>query len=174
MVDVQTRTKRTPEKVEERQDAQKGKFLTALAKSCNVSYACKAARVGRSTVYEWRDADLEFAKAWDEAEQTAVEGLEREAWRRAQDGVKRKIPHYAYGKEVGHSVETVYSDTLMIFLLKAHAPAKYRETVNMQVSGANGAPIVREVIVNLAVRGAETAGAVEVGNSATDESLGTG
>ena len=36
-------------------------FLDALAETCNVSRACKAAGVGRMTVYEWREADPEFA-----------------------------------------------------------------------------------------------------------------
>ena len=34
-----------------------------------------------------------------------------------------------------------YSDTLAIFLLKAHAPEKYRENTRMELTGANGEPL---------------------------------
>lgn len=34
-----------------------------------------------------------------------------------------------------------YSDTLAIFLLKAHAPEKYRENTRMELTGANGGPV---------------------------------
>lgn len=34
-----------------------------------------------------------------------------------------------------------YSDTLAIFLLKAHAPTKYRENTKVELSGVDGGPI---------------------------------
>jgi hypothetical protein len=34
-----------------------------------------------------------------------------------------------------------YSDTLAIFLLKAHKPEKYRENTRMELTGANGGPV---------------------------------
>lgn len=34
-----------------------------------------------------------------------------------------------------------YSDTLAIFLLKAHDPAKYRENSRMELTGADGGPV---------------------------------
>lgn len=34
-----------------------------------------------------------------------------------------------------------YSDTLAIFLLKAHDPAKYRENTRMELTGADGGPL---------------------------------
>lgn len=42
-----------------------------------------------------------------------------------------------------HKVAAVrkYSDTLAIFLLKAHDPAKYRENTRMELTGANGGPL---------------------------------
>lgn len=45
----------------------KARFLEALAEGYSVTGACKKARIGRSTVYEWRDADPAFARAWDDA-----------------------------------------------------------------------------------------------------------
>ena len=38
-----------------------------------------------------------------------------------------------------------YSDTLLIFLLKAHRPKKYRETIHHAVTGEDGGP-VRHII----------------------------
>jgi len=45
----------------------KAAFLAALAEGYSVTGACRKARIGRSTVYEWRDADPEFARAWEDA-----------------------------------------------------------------------------------------------------------
>jgi hypothetical protein len=58
----------------------------------------------------------DFAAAWEELEEMIVERMEGEALRRAVDGVKRET----YDKD-GNLIrdETVYSDTLLIFLLKA-------------------------------------------------------
>jgi len=42
-----------------------------------------------------------------------------------------------------HKIAAVrkYSDTLAIFLLKAHDPAKYRDNTRMELTGANGGPV---------------------------------
>ena len=56
--------------------------------------------------------------------------LEGEARRRAT-GISRDI--YYAGEVVG--AERVYSDTLLIFLLKAHRPAKFRDNVKVEHSG---------------------------------------
>ena len=57
--------------------------------------------------------------------------LEDEAHRRAFDGTEEPVFHQ--GQECG-SVRK-YSDTLAIFLLKAHAPEKYRERQDVNVNG---------------------------------------
>ncbi|MDG9966943.1 terminase [Achromobacter mucicolens] len=97
-----------------------------------------AAAVGasRSVVYEWRMADEEFAKAWDQAIRVATLGLEDEARRRAQDGVDE--PVFYLGAECG--TVRKYSDTLLIFLLKAH-DHKYREKTGLELTGLNGGPV---------------------------------
>lgn len=111
-------------------------FLRELARKGNVSAACRKAKVERSTAYRARE-DTEFAAAWDEALEIATEALEEEARRRAAVGVLE--PVYQAGKRVGAIRR--YSDTLMIFLLKAHAPAKYRDNYRIEHTGANGGPI---------------------------------
>ena len=100
-------------------------FLTHLRDSGNVRASCKAGRVSATVVYEHRKADREFAAQWDEALDQACDSLVEEAHRRAEEGVKE--PVYYKGKVVGHIQK--YSDTLLMFLLKAHRPAVYRETV---------------------------------------------
>jgi hypothetical protein len=93
--------------------------------------------VARNTVYERRDADPEFAKAMADAIESGVDDLELEARRRAKDGSLK--PVFQGGEHVGDIRE--YSDTLTIFLLKAHRPEKYRDNHKHEITGADGGPI---------------------------------
>lgn len=88
-------------------------FLDAFAQSGMVSEACRSVGIDRSTAYKTRQRDEAFALAWADVEERSTEELEREAKRRAVDG----------------------SDTLMIFLLKARRPEKYRENVKIEHAG---------------------------------------
>lgn len=111
-------------------------FLVTLAETGNVTRAAAAIGCGRSTVYEWREADEDFAKQWERAMRIATLGLEDEARRRAEEGVDE--PVFYQGIECG--TVRKYSDTLLIFLLKARDP-KYREKTAMELTGANGGPV---------------------------------
>lgn len=106
-------------------------FCAVLAETCNVGKACKAVGMGRTTAYDWRDSDPEFAEAWDIAMKRGVIALEDEAHRRAFEGVEE--PVFYRGDECG--TVRKYSDTLSIFLLKAHNPDKYRENSKVELSG---------------------------------------
>lgn len=97
-----------------RTDRARARFLEVLADQCNVSEACRAAAIGRSTVYQWRDGDPVFAAAWAEAEEQAADKLEKLAWDRAESGE---------------------SDRMLEILLKAHRP-KYREKQAVEFSGS--------------------------------------
>jgi hypothetical protein len=116
-------------------------FLDWLTKRGNVADACRKAKVSRKWAYEVRNADLDFAAAWEEALTEGVELLEGEAYRRAKDGTLKPIYHA--GVRVGTVRE--YSDTLTIFLLKAHKPEKYRENVRVEHTGKDGNEIVIRV-----------------------------
>lgn len=107
------------------------KFRSTLAETCNVGKACAAAGISRYTAYLWRNKHEEFAEAWDLAMRVGVTALEDEAHRRAFEGIDKPIVH------LGVITDTVkeYSDTLAIFLLKAHAPDKYRENSHIKLSG---------------------------------------
>lgn len=101
----------------------KAAFCAALAMTGIVKRACEAVDITRQTAYEWRDEDPEFAAAWEKALKVGVGELEDEAHRRAFEGYDKPIVHQ--GAITGTFKE--YSDTLAIFLLKAHNPEKYRE-----------------------------------------------
>ena len=105
------------------------KFLENLAETGVVTHSARAAGVSKTAVHISRRRDSKFAQAWDRALDSATDRLENEAVRRAVDGVEE--PVYQGGKQVG--TITRYSDTLLIFLLKANRD-KFRQ--------ANMPPIV--------------------------------
>lgn len=130
------RTIRTPKK--------RAAFLDALARTGNVSESATLAGIGRSAAYDWRRDDSTFAADWEAAVDEAADRMEREALRRAVEGVDE--PVFYQGEEVGHVRK--YSDTLLIFLLKAARPEKYRE--RQEVTGAGGSPLfaaITEIVV---------------------------
>ena len=109
------RTKRT--------DRAREAFLSTLRTGASIGAACRKAGMGRSPAYEWRDEDEDFRLAWDEAVDEGTDVLEDEATRRARDGTVK--PVFYQGQECGGIRE--YSDTLIMFMLKARRPEKYRE-----------------------------------------------
>lgn len=98
-----------------RTDRARATFIKVLAEHCNVSEAARAAGIGRRTAYDWREADPEFAAAWDEAEQTAADALEAEAWTRATTGK---------------------SDRMLEILLKGHRPEKFVDRIKAEHTGS--------------------------------------
>ena len=101
-------------------------FLAALARSGNVTGACKAAGVGRTTVYEWKEKDDAFVLAFKQAELASIDVLEEEARRRALGYDCQQL-----GKDGRIQTVTRYSDLLLIFLLKGAAPERYRDNVSV-------------------------------------------
>ena len=110
----------------------RAEFIERLSRTANVSESCMVVGVPRRTAYNWRGADDEFAMKWDEAVGLGTDALEDEAIRRACEGVEE--PVFYQGKQVG-SVRR-YSDTLLIFMLKARRPEKYRERVEPAPKGS--------------------------------------
>lgn len=107
-------------------------FIDALSKTGNVSKAAKSAKISRTIAYEHKKESAEFSQRWEEAMDTAVDSLEFEAWRRAAKGVRKPAGWYQ-GIPGGYVQE--YSDTLLIFLLKAHRPEKFRENIDLTTAG---------------------------------------
>lgn len=127
-------------------------FCAALAASGgSVTRACEAIDVARLTAYRWREADAEFAKAWDDAKRAGLDALEDEALRRAYEGYDKPIVHQ------GVITDTVreYSDTLAIFLLKGGKPEKYRDNARVELTGKDGGPVKTQVVIATGVPGAD-------------------
>jgi hypothetical protein len=148
-------------------------FLAVLADTCQVRKACAAIDVSAYTAYKWRKELPEFAEAWEDAMRAGVMNLESEAHRRAFEGTDKPLVHQgqftylrdfaAVDPETGERylpeqapimrnadgsprIATMkeYSDTLAIFLLKAHDPDKYRERSSVDVGNANDKPFLVE------------------------------
>lgn len=119
-------------------------FLAAFAECGNVSEAAESAHIHRTTHYEWLQSDPAYVQAFASAVEQAADALEKEARRRAVEGVRREKSHYYKGKLVGVDVETEYSDTLLIFLLKGCRPEKYRE--NVKLDAQHGGEVVFRVV----------------------------
>ena len=98
-------------------------FLQVLSEQANISQACRAVNIDRQTAYNAKEDDAEFAEAWDNAHEQAIDRLEAEAWRRAHDGFRE--PVYYQGEPVGYIRK--YSDRLMELLLTSSRPEKYKQ-----------------------------------------------
>jgi hypothetical protein len=118
-------------------------FLAVLRDTANVRIAATRGGIARSAAYEARERDADFRAKWDEALEDAVDVLEAEARRRAVTGCRKQI--YYKGEAIGEEVE--YSDTLLIFLLKAHRPDKFRETQVHRHEGKDGGAIQHQIDV---------------------------
>ena len=117
------RQKLSPKKADEWRPV----FLEVLRNSANVRAACQKAGITRQAAYKSRAASDEFRAEWDVAIEDAIDVLEAVAQDRARKS----------------------SDTLLIFLLKAHRPAKYRETtrvINLNLTPEQAAKMSDEEI----------------------------
>ncbi len=122
-------TKRT-----ERADRARERFINVLRETCNVSEAARSAGIGRRTAYEWRDKDPAFAADWEDAEEEAADKLEREAWRRAVEGIDKPVVHQG----VITATYKEYSDKMLEILLKGHRPEKFTDRNKIEHSGQIG------------------------------------
>ena len=127
------RTKFTPKKEET--------FLLALTENGNVSKASEIVGISRRRMYDLKKENSDFAAAWDSAVEVYIDLLEAEADRRAREGVEKPVGFHK-GEHQGTFVKE-FSDTLLIFRLKALRPEKYRERVDAKVTG--DVTVVRKV-----------------------------
>ena len=85
-------------------------FLVTLRATGNVMLSCQSAHISKVVAYRLKNQNQTFRKQWIEAEDDAIETLEAIARKRAAES----------------------SDLLLIFLLKAHRPEKYREVYRVE------------------------------------------
>lgn len=139
-------------------------FLHILSETCNVGKACKAIDISRQTAYNWKADSPEFAAQWEGAMKIGRSALEDEAHRRAFEGNEERV------YQNGQCVDTVrkYSDTLAIFLLKAHDPDKYRENSKVELSGNLAVSNMSEDQIRAELAALAATGVVPVANDGSD------
>jgi transposase-like protein len=113
------------------------RFLAELEKTGNVSAAADVGGVHRSTFYDWRKADPDFAAAWGTAQEKVTDRLEAAAIQRAGEGIEEVIGISKDGKPV---YGTRRSDRLLEFLLKGRRRTVYGD--RREVTGKDGAPLL--------------------------------
>ena len=96
--------------------------LDAYAMYGTIAKACEVAGVPRSEHYRWLKGKR-YAARFAEAEEQSIQALETEARRRALVGTEKPLFHK--GNQIGHV--PVFSDSLLVFLLKAKRPEVYRD-----------------------------------------------
>ena len=160
---------RPPSRVARLTRIQQDKFLEQFVTMGNVAGCCRATGVGRRTVYHWLKDDAAFRERFADVENDACDALEQEARRRALIGVNKPVfgtlpvQRDADGKVIGGGgtgqVGTMpeYSDTLLIFLLKAKRPEIYRE--RFEHTGKGGGPIQVKKVVTFGGRYRQAPGA---------------
>ncbi len=111
-----------------RTDRAREVFLKTLAATCNVSAACRQAKLGRSAAYAWKREDDAFSAEWEDAVAVAIDELEGAAYERAISG---------------------QSDRMMEILLKGHRPERYVEKRQLEHIGNPDAPMraVTEIVL---------------------------
>ena len=126
--------------------ARKAAFLEGLRLAANVTAAARmahpdaespeAARVG---FYQLRKRDAEFAKAWDEALESAVDKAEETLFRLATEGQTHEI--FQSGKQVMRkdgktpATRTEINLKALLAVLRRHRPEAWSETRKVEHSG---------------------------------------
>lgn len=105
-------------------------FLDSLAVGNSVSRSAAAADGSVQNFRNWRNADPEFAKDWDEALEEGTDTLEDAAFERA---VKK-------------------SDALAMFMLKARRPEKYDRASKLELSGGISVEGSKQKLLNKLAR----------------------
>lgn len=147
-------------------------LLTALRHYPVLHHACEVAKVDRTTVWRRREADPEFAQAYEEAMEAGIDRAEKEAFRRAVDGFEEPLVHqgmltyrprvdeagnllrdadgrvlYEVGEDGRPIPQTVrkYSDSLLALVLKGRRKDVYAE--RKELVGKDGAELKPTTVV---------------------------
>jgi hypothetical protein len=126
----------------------KDEFLKLLRETANATRSCKAVDISYTCYWEHLKSDPEFRMAVNEAYESAGDVLEQEARRRALEGIDKPV---FYKGEVCGLVKQ-YSDTLLIFLLKAAKPNKYAERIAHKIDPKAIDSLIEKELGKLAAR----------------------
>ena len=114
-------------------------FLEAYASSGSMREAARIAQVERTNHYYWMETDPAYAAAYPTAKAMAADVLEEEATRRALGWDETRIAEDG----TPYSIHK-YSDTLLIFRLKALKPDEYRDNAHVSVESTSTLTITIE------------------------------
>jgi hypothetical protein len=117
---------------------QRARFLKHLAKTANITASAMVACITRRTAYNWKHAEPDFEEAWLDALEQATDTLEAEARRRALEGTPRPLTckdGLIYDKDGKPVMVLDFSDTLMVTLLKAHRPERFKDRSETHMTG---------------------------------------
>ncbi len=98
-------------------------FFHHLGRTGSVTVAAERAQLRRSSLYQRRQDDEEFAERWAQALDLGVERLQDNAMNRAMNGTEK--PVWRNGRKVGTVQQ--FDNRLLQFLLKAHRPDLYSD-----------------------------------------------
>lgn len=114
---------------------------TAFKTCAGVTRACKTTDICRDTFYRWLEDDAPFKADNEDAREQAIDCLEDEALRRAHEGIEKPVT--SAGKR---EVIREYSDSLLIFLLKATAHRSTATTYARKSAGLMERRWCRQII----------------------------
>lgn len=168
-------------------------FLKSLAEHGIVRTAANLAAVDRTTVYRRKESDEEFAKAFDDAMETAIDTLEQEARRRALHGVEEPViyqgqPTPLFERDAAGNVVmddggrpklrmnpdgTVAlltirkpSDAMMALMLKGRRKRVFADRT--EITGADGGPVKHADESSRAARAAQLLAVAQARKDAND------
>lgn len=105
-------------------------FLVAFPGAITLKAAAKAVNIDIQTHYKWKHNSPAYAQCFESLNTYVVEAMEEEAKRRSLLGVEKNI--YYQGEVVG--TEVIFSDQLLMFMLRAAKPDTYRERTSMELT----------------------------------------
>ena len=117
----------------------KNLFLKKLSELGNAEAAARCTNYTRAGFSYRKKQDPDFAKAWEDAMEVAVDKWEEEVIRRGVHGVEKPVLYQ--GKVVGAIKE--YSDRMLELLMSAHRPEKYGKN-RVEMTGKDGKPLFNE------------------------------
>jgi hypothetical protein len=135
-------------------DPKKRGFLAAYAKTGIIERAAKAAQVPSRTHRQWlTDEGIEgdiYRAAFEDAHYLASDLMEKEARHRAVHGLRKYKFHNGEPIIDPRTGEQYYeddrSDLLLIFMLKAAMPEKYRERTEVDIRSEGFTKPIGEVV----------------------------
>lgn len=148
--------------------SKKDAFLAAFKVTANLSKSAEIVGIERQLHYRWLETDEAYAVAFEQAKHEAAQSLEDEAVRRAHEGILEPVIYQgALCTEVirdkdgkiqydrkGNAKERPLvvrkqSDTLLLALLKAWKPEKYRETFKGEIAMPRALTLTKDRLATL-------------------------